>query len=521
MINRRFIVNLVANALDFLLMVLVGIWLTPYLIRHVGVAAYGLIPLTKNVTPYINLFTLIVNSALGRFLTSALDRKDYDEANRIFNTSFWGSVAVLLVLLGPCLWLSFHADWLFAVPAGQERDAAWLLLAIVGMFYLTTLSSAFSVSSFCQNRLAVMNVVNILSTVVRVAVIVLLFTVSTPSVLHVGVALFISTGLTCLGAVRIWRKLTPMLELRISWFNLTTLRQLAGFGSWVVVDSIGTILSLSTDLLVVNRLIGAEATGHYAAVGTWSALLSSFAGVVAGVFAPTMILLYSRKDVAGLIDYARRAVRFVGLVMAIPIGLICGLSKPLLKLWLGEEFVPLAPLMTLMTCHLCINLAILPLLHILLAANKVRIPGIVSCLIGLLNLALAILLAGPVGWGLYGVAAAGAIALTSKNLIFAPIYAARILGLKWSTYFYAIIPVAGATLGLAALGWTVVSLFPVCSWLGLIIVSLILGVIVSAFIFVVLLEHTERFHVVSMLCPWMSPRFSGDRGLGVSPKPME
>lgn len=497
MIDKRLIVNLAANTLDFLLTVLVGIWLTPYLIRHVGVAAYGLIPLTKNVMPYLALFTLVVSAALGRFLTSALDRKDYDEANRIFNTSFWGSVAVLLVLLGPCLWLSFHADWLFAVPAGQERAAAWLLLAIVGVFYLTTLSGAFSISSFCQNRLALMNVVNILSTAARVAVIVVLFTVSTPSVLHVGVALFISTVLTCLGAVRIWRKLTPMLELRPSWFSLTTLRELAGFGSWVVVDSIGTILALSTDLLVVNRLMGAEATGRYAAIGIWSAFLSSFASVVASVFAPTMLLLYSRKDLAGLIDYARRAVRFVGLVMAIPIGLICGLARPLLKLWLGDEFVPMAPLMALMTCHLCINLAVLPLFNIQVATNHVRIPGIVTCLFGLLSLALALLLAGPVGWGLYGVAAAGAIALTLKNLIFTPIYAARILGLKWSTYCYGIIPVAGATLGLAALGWAVVSFFPIYSWLGLIVIGLLLGVLMAAFIFAVVLDQAERLYVVS------------------------
>lgn len=516
MINKRFIVNLTANALDFLLTVLVGIWLTPYLIRHVGVAAYGLIPLAKNLTPYLALFPLLMSAALGRLLTSALDRKDYDEANRLFNTSLWSSVAILLCLLGPCFWLCFHAGWLFTVPAGKQEEAAWLLLAIVGMFYLTTLGGAFSISCFCQNRLALMNVVNILSTMVRVAVIAVLFALGTPSVLHVGVALFISTGITFLGAFGIWRRLTPMLQLRLSWFDLAVLRQLAGFGIWVVIDSIGTILFLSTDLLVVNRLLGAEATGRFAAIGTWSALLWNFAWVVAGVFAPTMILLYSRKDREGLIDYSRRAARFVGLVMAIPIGLICGMSRPLLKLWLGPEFVPLAPLMTLMTCHLCINLAVLPLFNIQVATNKVRIPGLVSCGIGLLNLALAILLAGPVGWGLYGVAAAGAIALTAKNLLFAPIYAARLLGLKWSTYCREIIPVAGATLGLATLGWATVSLFAICSWLGLIVASLTLGVLVSAFLFTAVLDQAERAYVVGILCPWMAAR-SQDRGLGAGP----
>ena len=52
-----------------------------------------------------------------------------------------------------------------------------------------------------------------------------------------------------------------------------------------------------------------------------------------------------------------------------------------------------------------------------------RVPAIVTIVMGFGNLGLAILLAGPMGWGLYGVAAAGAIALTAKNLIFTPLYA--------------------------------------------------------------------------------------------------
>jgi len=316
--------------------------------------------------------------------------------------------------------------------------------------------------------------------------------------------LFAAAALGCVGAVVIWRKLTPMIAIRAYWCKLRTLRQLVSFGSWVVVDAIGTLLFLNTDLLVVNRLLGAEATGQYAAILSGASLLWNSAIVLASVFAPTMTLLYSRQDIFGLIACSKQSVRFVGLLMAIPIGLICGLSKPLLRLWLGDAFVPLAPLIALMTSHLCINLAVLPLCNIQTASNHVRIPGIVSCVLGLLNLVLAILLAGPVGWGLYGVAAGSAIALTAKNLFFTPIYATRILGLKWTTYYHEIIPVAAATLGLAVLGWAVASWLVIHSWLTLMLVALMLASISVAFIFAVLLGETERAYVMRILCPWSS-----------------
>jgi hypothetical protein len=69
---RRLLLNLTSNVLSFGISVLVGIWLTPYLIRRLGVGAYGLIPLTTSVTSYLAIFTVALNSAVGRFRTRAL-----------------------------------------------------------------------------------------------------------------------------------------------------------------------------------------------------------------------------------------------------------------------------------------------------------------------------------------------------------------------------------------------------------------------------------------------------------------
>jgi len=502
MSHRRFSINLVTNILNFGFNILIGIWLTPYLIRHLGIGAYGLIPLATTVTTYLAIFTLALNSAVGRFMTIALEQNEHAEANRIFNTSFWGSAGILILLLGPCIWLSLHAGWFFKVPTGSENDFAWLFLTVIGVFFLTTLSSAFSITAFCRNRFDLSNWVNILSAIVRVAIIVVLFSSGTPRVWHVGFALFIATGVTGIGAILIWRYLTPTLEIKLSWFSRASLRAMTGMGSWIVINTVGSILYLSIDLLVINQMLGSDATGKYGAVMTWSALLRNFAGVIAGVFGPTIITLYSRNDLSGLVQYSRQAIKFLGLVIAIPIGLICGLSKPLLLLWLGASFSYLAPLMSLMTFHLCVNLAILPLFNIQVATNRVRIPGIVTCVMGLMNLALAVILVGTAGWGMYGVAAAGAIMLTAKNLVFTPVYAAKFLGLKWTSFYHETIPVIAFTMGLAILGWLITGWLGISSWFKLIAAGTILGTMSAVFIYAVILDRAERSQLLRMLFPW-------------------
>src|SRR5438067_12094085 len=99
--SGRFALNLVANVGNLGLSMVVGIVYVPFLIRHLGPAVYGLIPLTSMVTSYMALITFGLDSAVARSLTIALERKDHENANLIFNVSLWGNRALCAVLVIP------------------------------------------------------------------------------------------------------------------------------------------------------------------------------------------------------------------------------------------------------------------------------------------------------------------------------------------------------------------------------------------------------------------------------------
>src|SRR5580698_8980751 len=72
----RFAINLVSNVGQFGLSIIVGAWYVPFLVRSLGPAVYGLIPLSSAITSYMALITLGLNSAVGRYLTIALEHRD-------------------------------------------------------------------------------------------------------------------------------------------------------------------------------------------------------------------------------------------------------------------------------------------------------------------------------------------------------------------------------------------------------------------------------------------------------------
>jgi len=87
----------------------------------------------------------------------------------------------------------------------------------------------------------------------------------------------------------------------------------------------------------------------------------------------------------------------------------------------------------------------MPLFSINIAHKCVRVPGIVTFLMGVGNFCLAVILSLQTEMGYYGVAAAGAIVLTLKNAFFTPWYATRVLGVGAHTFTQSMLPGITAT----------------------------------------------------------------------------
>ena len=484
---RRFRANVLANLLYFVFNAGLQLWFTRYLIDHLGVATYGLVPLATNMTNYMAILTVALSGSVGRFLTIDLARGDVETANKTFNTSLFATIVLAIALLPVVGALSWFSPHILNIPEGEENGTRFLLVCTGFAFLLNTVGSNFACSTFAKNRFDYQRAVDVVGQAVQVGVAVTLFSVLGAKLWQVGIGIAAMSVMRQAGYQITWRKLTPELRIRPRSFDRTRLREVLGMGAWLTVNQFGAVLFLQIDLLVVNMVIGAYAAGLYAPGVQMSTVLRSMAGLVTGVLFPTFAATYAVHDSERLMRISHRVVKVLGLAMALPVGLACGFARPLLTLWLGPEFGGVAPLVVLMLVHLSVNVAVVPLFGVNTAMNKVMWPGIVTCALGLVNLGLAILLAGQFGWGMYGVAAAGAIVLTAKNAVFTPMYAAFVLRQPLLVFSRAVAPCAVGTacvtpvcycvstsaglssaVGLLVAGLAVCALaVPVMAWLGL------------------------------------------------------
>lgn len=497
--HNQITINLISNLGLFMANALVGLWLVPYLIGKLGVAGYGLVPLASQIANYATLITLAVNGSVSRFLAIEINRNDTLKANQIFNTAFFALGLVLIVLIPLAAVFAYFVPTLFDVPAQHTAGSQLLFLCILATFIITTFRGNFAVSPFALNRLDIRNAIDLVNLLARVALIVLLFRVVSVSLSQVGLAYVLAALLALVLNVYTWKRLTPQLSVRGSYFDRGSLKELTSSGSWIVVNQIGTLLFLNIDLIVVNKLFGASSAGSYSAVLQWSSLLRMMGVAVAGAFAPVVIGHFAFNQHDKIIRFSQQTVKFTGLIMALPIGALCGFSVPLLKIWLGPDFIPFAPLLCLMLFHLPINLGVMPLFNVNVASNMVKTPGWVTLVMGVGNVFLAVALPLVLGWGVYGVAAAGAIVLTLKNAIFTPLYASRVLNTKSTTFNRAMLPAVVATVLTTGISYVINTVFVIADWWSLALAFAVIALIYLAVGWRWAMNPAERRLLLSLL----------------------
>ena len=421
--------NVLANISYFAINIVIGLLLVPYFISTLGVAAYGLIPLATSITGYVGIVVQSLNSSVSRFLTIDLQREDYAAANKTFNTAILGISFIVALMVPVIIVAALFIPKIFNVPAGQEQDTILLFLGVFAAFLISSWSGNFTVQLFAYNRLDLQNMVNATNVIVSATLIFITFHYYGPSLAIIGLSYVIGATAASVLSIILAKRVCPDLKLSFHSFDYDKLKAVGDMGVWSIVNQVGTLLFLQIDLIVVNILFGAASAGQYAIVLMWATLLRTIANTIAGVLTPVVFTYYAKGKVNALIKVTNSAVRLMGFLLALPIGLICGLAPQILTIWVGEKFAFLAPLMILLAIHLTINLSVLPLFSVNVAYNKIQVPGILTLLMGGLNIALAFSIPVLFGSGFYGVALAGAIVLTLKNAVFTPWYAARVLGI--------------------------------------------------------------------------------------------
>lgn len=502
---HRFGVNVAANLAYFVLSTGLMVWYVPFLVHHLGVAAYGMVPLANAVVMYAIVVSESLYTAYFRYLAIDLNRGDAAAARLTFSSAALVTLAACALLLVPFAGFTLLLPYALDVPPGLDRATQFLFAGAACTMLAGILSGLFGTSSAIAHRFDLRNLARGAALAARVGVVAACFALWPASLWHVGAALMVSAVVGLAVDVAVCRHLTPSLSFTPGAAERPRVLRLLGMAGWSSVNMLGFLVLMHADLLIINLALGPEATGRYGAILLIPALIHATAEILMPMLGPLVMARYAQGDREGIRQLVTGSARLLVIGLALPVGLLCGLGGPLLSLWLGPDFAGMGLVLALLVGHLAVNLALRPVAYVLTAYDRIRVQALVTLALGAAYVVLAATLAVRCGWGLSGVAAAGALVWTVRNVGFLAGYCAAILGLRWSDLARPLARGGAGLVGLGLAGHAACALWPPLHLGALAGLGLALAGAYACLAWSLLLTPADRALVRSCLAP-SSPR---------------
>ncbi|MBI4519857.1 MAG: oligosaccharide flippase family protein [Gemmatimonadetes bacterium] len=331
--TRRFLGGLSLGYLQTALVVLVNLWLTPYLLRHLGQHDYGLWLLAAQVLLYLGLMDLGVVALLPREVAytagAAGSGRPADLpalVGRVTRLVLWQTPAALMA--GLAAWWLIPLEW---------APLRWPLLLVVLAFAATfpvrifhgVLQGLQDLPYLGATQLAGWTA-GTLITIVGVMAGFGLYS------LAVG---WIASQV--LSAALAWRRLRARfpgaVPARLPPLTRAAVREQFGRGVWVSVSQVAQALLNGTDLLVIGTLLGPEAVVPYACTGKLVMLLGNQPQLFMQMALPALSELRATAPRARLFDVSTSMTQVMLIGSGAVAAVVLAVNEPFVTWWVGAS----------------------------------------------------------------------------------------------------------------------------------------------------------------------------------------
>jgi O-antigen/teichoic acid export membrane protein len=439
--------NVAVNYGAFVTQTVLGLVVTPILLRGLGVDRFGVLSIVLILAGYLAIAELGVGTATVRKVAAVRAKGAEAQLDEIATTSVGLFVIlaagglVALAVLTAALGHVIHQH-------GSDLTAArWALIFIGAAQLIALLFNVYPALLFGSGRSDLLT-----STGIVIAIGGAAGQILAAALFHSLVAVAaISAGATLLTALAvryIARKHIAGVRLSRINFRRQLARELVGTGWRNAAIGVSAAIAVSSDVIVVGAMLSVKSAAAYGVAARGAGLVRALSTRVSDVLVPTYAhhnALGDRERIYGLLRESTTASLLIALPAAIP--LIC-FSRSLLYLWLGTVPTGSAAVLRLLILTVLISMPGANVFSLLSGMNRLGFLVRGTTLLAVVNLVISIYLTSR--FGIIGPALGTLVILLGFEFAVLPAYACRLLGLASTQLLrdcaWLSIPIAVATL---------------------------------------------------------------------------
>ncbi len=385
--------NLLTNLLSMVVNIIVGILYTPFLVRNLGVAAYGVIPLSLLLNQYINILANSLTRAVTRFYTVECKKGNYEEASSYFSSSIVLTCILAFVFVPLCCIPIHYLEHLLDIPQELLSSAKVLFFFSIISFFLSVSCNCINTTIFSENRLDLINYIKIIRHLSKLIFNIVFFSFFDIDLIWVGVSYFLSEVAAVLFSIYAY-KITKPKEIVFSVQNTrySVIKPVFNMIIWVALISFADTFIYKIDSILVTNYFGISQTGMLASMTEIGSYCISIASIIGSLLSPLILISYSENRHVDVRSITVDGGYVVGLIACLMCGVIMGGSYRILYLWLTPEIAE-------NSIWMVIKMAVIPYTtvgavysNVFNYWNKVKVPAIISLVISAVYVLISVVL---------------------------------------------------------------------------------------------------------------------------------
>jgi O-antigen/teichoic acid export membrane protein len=330
--------NVASNWVGFGLNAAVTLVLTPFVLRQLGSAGYGVWVLTSSVIGYYGLLDLGFRAGVTQYLTRYLAIGDNRKASECLSSAVAVLASLGVLMLGLSILAGLLAPRLFHLPRGMEHDAFWCILIVGCSAAIQLALNPFTSVFTATQRFDLANAIGV-ATRLMTAVGITASLLAGQGLVGVSLATCAASAVDYVIRWRVARRLAPGLEFSLRHASMTSVREIGAFGAWNFVASLNTFVYQHGPNIIIGATMPIAAVGRYALATGLTRQLNSVLTPVPQVLYPAATELHVREDREGLERLYHDGSRLMLLVLTAVLVPAAFYAPDFYRTWIGSAYV--------------------------------------------------------------------------------------------------------------------------------------------------------------------------------------
>lgn len=445
------------------------LWYIPFIKKNMGNESYGYIALVNNTINTFTVITLALTSMSTKNIAIELERDNYKEANKYFNSVFFALlfIASNIVVFG--IGISMKAESLFNISNSYILQVRSLFLISTFTFFFQIIATPFLGSVYYKNNIYINYLFNIADYCGRILLTICLFGLGIRRIWTAAAATLMVNMLSISVYIFYTKRVTPFLVISKSYVHLQAVRNMISSGIWVSLTKVGSILLDSINTIIANWICGPIMTSIYATISQLETMVVVMLHVLISCFLPGLYKCYGEYCKDRIFEYTVESMKTIGYVTGILVGGIIVFGKVFIQLWLGNDYLQYFYMLVLSVIYLPLSLPCEMINQVCITENKIKEPAIATIILGVANIILIYIFSGILHNGIMGILISKIIILTIRGVLYYTYYFFQIMGIKnWNILYCYVVSVASMFMTMLC-GIVILGMTKPKSWMGLII----------------------------------------------------